>query len=112
MGGGRTSTELVQLLKGTDTEWAAATVGAQSAASLQLSSGRSVIAIGGWNGSDPAPTLDEFKALVAAGKVRYFVAGGGGGGGGGRGNNEITAWVAAEYKAVTIGEQTVYDLGA
>ncbi len=108
---GRSSTEVVQLLKGTDSEWAAATVGAQSAASLQLASGRSVIAIGGWNGGDPAPTLDEFKALVAAGKVRYFVAGNGGGGGG-RGNNEITEWVTAEFEAVTIGGQTVYDLSA
>ncbi|HEX8865401.1 MAG TPA: glycosyl transferase, partial [Lentzea sp.] len=88
---------------------AAATVGAQSAASLQLASGRSVIAIGGWNGSDPAPTLDEFKALVAAGEVRYFVSGGQGGGPG-RGNNEISEWVAANYEATTVGSQTIYDL--
>ncbi|MEU0885431.1 glycosyltransferase family 39 protein [Lentzea sp. NPDC005914] len=105
---GESSTEVVQLLKGTDTEWAAATTGAQSAASLQLASGRSVIAIGGWNGSDPAPTLDEFKALVAAGKVRYFVAGGRGGPGGG--SSEISEWVAANYQATTVGGQTIYDL--
>ncbi|MCP2244274.1 glycosyltransferase family 39 protein [Lentzea aerocolonigenes] len=103
---GQSSTAVVQLLKGTDSEWAAATVGAQSAASLQLASGRPVIAIGGWNGSDPAPTLDEFKALVAAGKVRYFVAGGGGRGG----NSEIAEWVAANYQATSAGGQTLYDL--
>ncbi|NKE57173.1 phospholipid carrier-dependent glycosyltransferase [Lentzea sp. PSKA42] len=102
------STEVVQLLKGTDTEWAAATVGAQNAASLQLASGRAVIAIGGWNGSDPAPTLDEFKALVAAGKVRYLVAGGRGGPGGG--NSAIGEWVAATFQATTVGGQTLYDL--
>jgi 4-amino-4-deoxy-L-arabinose transferase-like glycosyltransferase len=102
---GGSSTEVVQLLKSTNTEWAAATVGAQSAASLQLASGRSVIAIGGWNGSDPAPTLDEFKAFVATGKVSYFVAGGGRGG-----DNEISAWVAANFEATTVGGQTVYDL--
>ncbi|HUQ58698.1 glycosyltransferase family 39 protein [Lentzea sp.] len=102
---GGSSTEVVQLLKATDTEWAAATVGAQSAASLQLASGRSVIAIGGWNGSDPAPTLDEFEALVAEGKVRYFVAGGGRGGG-----SEIAEWVAATFEATTVGGQTLYDL--
>ncbi|MFS8095823.1 glycosyltransferase family 39 protein [Lentzea alba] len=106
---GGSSTEVVQLLKATDNEWAAATIGAQSAASLQLASGRSVIAIGGWNGSDPAPTLEEFKALVADGKVRYFVAGGGRGGPGG-GNNEISEWVAANYQATTVGGQTIYDL--
>jgi 4-amino-4-deoxy-L-arabinose transferase-like glycosyltransferase len=104
------ATEVVQLLKGTDTEWAAATVGAQSAASLQLASGRPVIAIGGWNGSDPAPTLDGFKALVAAGKVRYFVTGGQGGPG--RGDNEIGAWVAANFQSTTAGGQTLYDLTA
>ncbi|WP_112263274.1 glycosyltransferase family 39 protein [Lentzea terrae] len=107
---GTSSSEVVQLLKGTDTEWAAATVGAQSAASLQLACGRSVIAIGGWNGSDPAPTLDEFKALVAEGKVHYFVAGGRGGPSGG--NSEIGEWVAANFKSVTAGGETIYDLTA
>lgn len=102
---GQSSTEVVQLLKGADTEWAAATVGAQSAAALQLASGRSVIAIGGWNGSDPAPTLAEFEALVAEGKVRYFVAGGGRGG-----TSEIGEWVAANFTATTVGGQTLYDL--
>lgn len=105
---GTSSTEVVQLLKATDTQWAAATIGAQSAASLQLSSGRPVIAIGGWNGSDPAPTLDEFKVLVAQGKVRYYVEGGRGGPGGG--SSEIGEWVAANFKAVTAGGETIYDL--
>ncbi|WP_329790088.1 glycosyltransferase family 39 protein [Lentzea sp. DG1S-22] len=103
---GGSSTEVVQLLKATGTRWAAATVGAQSAAALQLASGRPVIAIGGWNGSDPAPALDEFKALVAEGRVRYFVSGGGGRGG----DNEIASWVAANFEATTVGSQTLYDL--
>ncbi|MGI5506120.1 ArnT family glycosyltransferase [Lentzea sp. CA-135723] len=105
---GTSSTEVVQLLKSTDTEWAAATTGAQSAAGLQLASGRPVIAIGGWNGSDPAPTLDEFKQLVTDGKVRYYVEGGRGGGPGG--GNEIGEWVAANFTATTVGGQTLYDL--
>jgi hypothetical protein len=107
---GTSSTEVVQLLKATGTEWAAATTGAQNAASLQLASGRPVIAIGGWNGSDPAPTLDEFKALVAAGEVRYYVEGGRGGGPGG-GGSDISEWVAANFEATTVGGQTLYDLG-
>ncbi|WP_394616934.1 ArnT family glycosyltransferase [Lentzea sp. JNUCC 0626] len=105
---GTSSTEVVQLLKSTDTEWAAATTGAQSAAGLQLASGRPVIAIGGWNGSDPAPTLEEFQQLVADGKVRYYVEGGRGGGPGG--SNEIGEWVAANFTATTVGGQTLYDL--
>ncbi|GLY53365.1 glycosyltransferase family 39 protein [Lentzea sp. NBRC 102530] len=108
MRGGTSSAEVVQLLKTTDTEWAAATTGAQSAAGLQLASGRPVIAIGGWNGSDPAPTLEEFQQLVADGKVRYYVEGGRGGGPGG--GNEIGEWVAANFTATTVGGQTLYDL--
>ena len=53
--------------------WAAATVGAESAAPLQLASGEPVMAIGGFNGTDDAPTLAEFERLVAAGEIHYFV---------------------------------------
>jgi 4-amino-4-deoxy-L-arabinose transferase-like glycosyltransferase len=62
--------------------------GSQSAAPFILESGKAVIAMGGFGGSDPAPTLSEFKHLVATGKVHYvYVSGGSGtaGGGGGPG---------------------------
>ena len=108
MDGGSTSSELASLLSSTDTEWAAATTGAQSAASLSLASGKAVIGIGGWSGSDPAPTLAEFKQYVAEGRIAYYVAGGGMGGGGG--NSEIAQWVEANYTATTVGNTTVYDL--
>ena len=36
-----------------------------------------MIAMGGFNGGDPSPTLAEFQRLVAAKKVRYVVMGGG-----------------------------------
>jgi hypothetical protein len=63
-------------------KWAAATVGSDSAASMELSTGGDpVMAIGGFSGSDPAPTLAEFKQMVAAHQVHYFVAGGGAAGG-------------------------------
>ncbi len=42
-----------------------------------------VMAIGGFNGTDPAPSLAEFQQDVADGRIHYFIAGGGGGGGGG-----------------------------
>ncbi len=81
-GGTAASSELVALLKGTTTRWAAATTGAQSAGSLQLASGRPVMGIGGFTGSDPAPTLAQFKQWVAQGMVRYYLVGGPGGPGG------------------------------
>jgi 4-amino-4-deoxy-L-arabinose transferase-like glycosyltransferase len=101
--------------------WAAATVGSDSAASLELSTGGGpVMAIGGFSGSDPAPSLAEFQQLVAAHEVHYFVAGAGGGfggaGGAGRGGgtdaSQVTAWVAAHFTAQTIGGTTVYNLTA
>jgi 4-amino-4-deoxy-L-arabinose transferase-like glycosyltransferase len=68
--------------------WAAATVGSSTAAALQLASGQSVMAIGGFNGGDPAPTLAQFTARVAAGDIHYFIVGGGPGGGGGLGGGQ------------------------
>ncbi|MDR6413629.1 glycosyltransferase family 39 protein [Pseudarthrobacter sulfonivorans] len=53
--------------------WAAATVGAASAANLQLASGRAVLAIGGFDGTDPHPTLEEFQELVREGRVSTLV---------------------------------------
>jgi 4-amino-4-deoxy-L-arabinose transferase-like glycosyltransferase len=71
-------------------EWAAATDGSDSAASMELATGGiPVMAIGGFRGTDPAPSLAEFEKFVAAHKVHYYVAGGAGGfagfGGGGFG---------------------------
>ncbi|WP_433203812.1 glycosyltransferase family 39 protein [Dactylosporangium sp. CS-047395] len=113
MGVSSSSIELTTLLKSTTTKWAAATTGDQTAAELELATGKSVIAIGGWDGSDPAPTLAQFQDMVAKGQVAYYVAGGRGGGMGGGmggGNSEIATWVAANYTAQTVGSTTVYKL--
>jgi 4-amino-4-deoxy-L-arabinose transferase-like glycosyltransferase len=89
--------------------WVLATVGANEAAGYQLATGDAVMAIGGFNGSDPAPTLAGFEQLVAAGKIHYFISGGAGGGTGG-GNNAITSWVEAHFSSTTVGGITVYNL--
>ena len=92
--------------------WAAATVGSQNAAGLQLGSGEPVMPIGGFNGSDPSPTLDEVKGYVASGDIHYFMGGGGfrGQNGGGNSGNEISSWVQANFTQVSIGGTTMYDL--
>ena len=100
--------------------WAAAAVGSNSAAGYQLASEEPVMAIGGFNGSDPSPTLAQFKQYVADGAIHYFIAGGGGFGGGmgGPGGNssgsstssEISSWVAASFTATTVDGVMVYDL--
>lgn len=108
MAGGDVSAELVAALRATTETWAAASVGAQGAGGLQLASGRPVMAIGGFSGGDPAPTLAQFQAYVADGQVRYFVEGMGMG----RGDNDISSWVQSTFTQVSIGGQTVYDLTA
>ncbi|PKW26829.1 ArnT family glycosyltransferase [Phycicoccus duodecadis] len=92
--------------------WVAAAVGSQNAAGLQLATRLPVMAIGGFNGSDPSPTLAQFQEYVAQGRIHYFVAGGGfrGQQGGSNAASEIDTWVGQHYTAVTLGGQTFYDL--
>ncbi|HET6735586.1 MAG TPA: glycosyltransferase family 39 protein [Mycobacterium sp.] len=117
-----TSPELAGLLTATHTPWSAATNGSQSAAALEIASGTSVMAIGGWSG-DPVPTLQQFIDDVHAGKVSYYVeAGHSPNADAARGEvvrglnhsashtREIADWVAAHYPATTIGGSTVYRL--
>ncbi|WHU46691.1 glycosyltransferase family 39 protein [Gordonia sp. L191] len=100
------NSDLVKLLQSTDTTWAAATNGSQSASGIEIATGKSVMAIGGWS-NDPAPTLDEFKKMVSEGKIAYYIGGSGGGPGG---NSEISTWVSQNFTATTVGGQTVYKL--
>ncbi|MFD4249516.1 ArnT family glycosyltransferase [Amycolatopsis thermoflava] len=113
MGPGResSSAELTTLLSQTTTKWAAAVSGSQQAASLELATGKAVIAIGGWDGSDASPTLEQFQAYVAAGEIKYYIADGQGMRGAGEtSSSEIQAWVEANFTATTIGGTTVYVL--
>ncbi|SDR88450.1 4-amino-4-deoxy-L-arabinose transferase [Nocardioides scoriae] len=114
LNGSTSSAEMTALLQ-TDADgytWAAAAVGSNNASGYQLASEEPVMAIGGFNGSDPSPTLAQFQQYVADGQVHYFIAssGGMGGGPGGDSSNEIAAWVEASFRATTVGGTTVYDL--
>ncbi len=99
-----------------DYTWVAAAVGSMSASGYQLETGHSVMPIGGFNGSDPSPTLAEFQELVAAKEIHYFVGGSGPGMGGGMGGNstqpssQISTWVQENFTAVTVDGVTMYDL--
>jgi 4-amino-4-deoxy-L-arabinose transferase-like glycosyltransferase len=108
--------ELDALLRNTHTTWSAAIAGSSAAAGLELSTGTAVMAIGGFTGRDPAPTLGQFEADVAAGKVTYYVVQNdwrgkhNGGAWGGNSHSDITDWVAATFPACAVGRATVYDL--
>jgi 4-amino-4-deoxy-L-arabinose transferase-like glycosyltransferase len=91
--------------------WAAAVVGSNNAAGYQLATELPVMAVGGFNGTDPSPTLAEFQRLVAEGKIHYFISG--------RfmqgetssdSAAQIAAWVEANFDARTVGGTTLYYL--
>ncbi|SHH19399.1 4-amino-4-deoxy-L-arabinose transferase [Jatrophihabitans endophyticus] len=97
-----------------DYTWVAATVSDNSASSLELATGGAVMSLGGYNGTDPAITLTQFKALVAAKKVHYFVSLGQGFLGSTSSTSStayaIQQWVTSTFTAKTVGGTTVYDL--
>lgn len=92
--------------------WAAASYASQTSARLQLESGRPVMPLGGFAGSDPSPTLDAFKGLVSKGDICYLV------------EQDafldvqvsdtpvtaISAWVRENYSPETLGNTIVYRL--
>ncbi|WP_405714824.1 MULTISPECIES: ArnT family glycosyltransferase [unclassified Streptomyces] len=113
LNGASVGTEARKLLEKNagDYTWAAAAIGSQNAASYQLATGEPVMAIGGFNGSDPSPTLAQFKKYVEDGRIHYFISGGQGGGMGGNGaSSQISSWVEENFKEVTAGSATFYDL--
>jgi 4-amino-4-deoxy-L-arabinose transferase-like glycosyltransferase len=65
--------------------WLVAVNSANESAAIQLASGRPVMAMGGFSGSDPALSVARLKALVSSGSLRYVLLGGRGGGQGGPG---------------------------
>jgi 4-amino-4-deoxy-L-arabinose transferase-like glycosyltransferase len=112
--GGTPDAELVALLQ-QDADrysWVAAAIGSNSAAGVQLATGDPVMAIGGFNGSDPAPTLAQFQQYVAEGRIHYFLGGGrmGNAMGGSDAAREISAWVQERFTPTTVGGVAVYDL--
>ena len=112
-GQGADNPDLDAILKDTNTKWSAAILRSSSAAGLELSTDTAVMAIGGFSGSDPAPTLSQFQDDVAQHKVAYYVVmnnRGHGPGWGNRGHADIGKWVAATFSATNVGDATVYNL--
>jgi hypothetical protein len=91
--------------------WAAAAIGSNTAAGYQLATGLAVMPLGGFNGSDPSPTLAEFQKLVADHKVHWFIGSSVGvANGGSAAASSIATWVAAHFTATTVDGVTLYDL--
>jgi hypothetical protein len=92
--------------------WVAATIGSNEASGYQLATEHSVMPIGGFNGSDPSPTLAEFQQYVAEGTIHYFIGGGNFGPqlGGSNESRQISQWVSDHFSSTTIDGVTLYDL--
>ncbi len=106
--------QVVSLLQDNATSytWVAATIGSNNAAGLQLASGQPVMALGGFNGTDPAPTLEQFQEMVRNGQIHYFVDSTMmRGNSGSDAAHQIAEWVGEHYLATTVAGTTIYDLG-
>jgi len=92
--------------------WIVAAQGSGNAAAIQLAAGAPVLTIGGFSGTDPAPTEAQLRTLVASGRLRYVLVGGQGGQGGpgglggpggpgGQSIQGLTSWVTGACVVVT-----------
>ena len=95
--------------------WAAAVVGSSNAAGYQLAAGHPVMAVGGFNGTDPAPTPAQFQSDVAQGRIHWFIDSTMlgrmfGSRSGSDAAEQIQRWVAANFAPRQIDGVTVYEL--
>ncbi|MDO8108417.1 glycosyltransferase family 39 protein [Isoptericola sp. b441] len=93
--------------------WAGAAVSSPLAAWYQLGVRQAVMPVGGFNGTDPSPTLRQFRADVAAGRIHWFIGGGRIYGSQPSGTLEaqrIAAWVRATYPVQVVDGVRLYDL--
>lgn len=95
-----------------------ASTSAMTVAPLIIQSGRNIVSLGGFSGSDPVVTRREVAEWVERGEVRYFLLGGRGGFGGFGGGDDSTADVGTVCTAVPASEwggsgggvgETLYD---
>jgi hypothetical protein len=90
-------------------KWLVAVANSNSAASIELRTGREVISMWGFTGSDPAMTAAKLEQLVASGQLKYVMLGsggmggfgGGGPGGGNSASSQVQTWVEQHCTAVS-----------
>ena len=119
LGGNTSDSALLQYLAANrgSARWIVAANSAQEAGSIEIATGLPVMAMGGFTGSDPAPTLAQLKSYIASGELRFVLASGGQGGGGfgapGASTSDTsdrTSWVTSTCKLVNYGgSAALYD---
>lgn len=78
-----------------------ATSNAGTAETYIIKTGKAVMAMGGFSGSDPILTVDKLKQMVEKKEIKYFlVSDGGPGGGPGGGNSAVLTWIKQNGKEI------------
>jgi hypothetical protein len=88
-----------------------AAVGSSTAGAIALQSGRNVIDMGGFMGSDPSPSLSQLKQLVSSGQLHYVLLntkrnGAGGFGFSSAAAQERDSWIERHGKVVKVTGQS------
>jgi 4-amino-4-deoxy-L-arabinose transferase-like glycosyltransferase len=88
-GGGSVSTTEVKYLEAHEAgaKYLVAAVGSQTAAEIALQTGRNVVDMGGFTGTDPTPTLAKLEGLIKSGQLHYVLLSTSGAGGGAPGGD-------------------------
>jgi hypothetical protein len=90
-----------------------AAVGSSTSAALALASGRNVIDIGGFAGSDPSPSLPQLQRLIKSGQLHYILLGarqgpaGAAQGGSSSATRARQRWIASHGNVVRLSRQSV-----
>src|SRR5439155_8605884 len=71
---------------------------ANQASSITLQTGKPVLAMGGFSGTDPAITVEKLKAMIEDKQVRFILLGDRGGQGGG--SSAVSQWVQDNFTQV------------
>jgi 4-amino-4-deoxy-L-arabinose transferase-like glycosyltransferase len=77
-----------------------ATMDAPSAAPYIIETGKAVMAMGGFSGSDPILTVEKLQEMVKNKEVKYFLIPSGSGFGGRGGRSEVMDWIRAHSTEV------------
>ena len=84
-----------------------ATTNAGTAEPYIIATGKPVMALGGFTGSDPILTTAQLATLAKEGKVKYFLLSGGGRGG--NNSSSLTTWIQQHSKLVTVSGAQLYE---
>lgn len=104
-GGDSSTSQLAEYLLAhtTNETWILAVPSSMAGENLIIGTGKPVMSLGGFSGSDEILNVTTFQDYIREGKVRFVQTGGSGGGGGmGGGNSGIFSWVSAHCTAVDL----------